>query len=887
MTECCLFVCLRPATHARLVGDLYPKQTTGYEDKLEPVKLDRLTEYATLYPKKLNLICKDLEDRIKKDFKNKKCGYVVVGCAAFAGLAKQCHELDLMETLEDFITRTIILILSSNDEKFESIASVLFFSYTSSRDECDVSNLISPILQLCVRNQTLPSDCVQSIIGLKLLLRLLEVLSPRTGLLEQHLEVIIPIVYYYYKINPSNFDDSGNGCHAIANSCIFILSLCSSPTTLIHIISCFFNLFDNDEWNPIDMVVSILVTFTVTTKAHNIYQIPLYHTLISHARNIVAVSSDISNISIPSKYSPQLEVVNMQNQSGSETVIRLVSKKCTMLTSIFQCANTLIAMNRTHILNARDTNAEPLVSSIEASQSNSVLTIERGAFASTPVPSSPTPLPTTFHQLSSFFNGDMENILCILVYLAMNINHIDDGISNMNKVNALVNYLHIKHVDLYLAQHSVVSRDRDIHLKHADNNHHHHYSTLIKQLFEYILQYVDNIVQFSISDSYALQYNYMHMIFEFIKAHKVKFHFMPKIHAIIEIYSMHVLCVLFDSFLTHNVNYQIEEKIRNTTTLQDENNNENKLTISSNPGQTVEGYTSTLGVSKSFMSVMNNSINRCVANSVNSVDVGLGVVSGSYTEAYEGGNKVLHPLGKTKFGKSVSDKDQGIAEELPLIIDVKNHLQDIVQLCILLNGTNEVLHNLSSILIQQLLHNERYYVSNTYGLELGIAAIQNGGDAEPSSRLNSTPTYMTEKKKSQSYVISTQQQRMDQIHYFTHVSDVNANYLLKPFGNKKESPIPSYLKYRVLMFHDSIFYNLCTSPTNEFYANRILSCWSIQVKKVYVHFNEKYYHYMMWNDIIILYMIYACMHVNEFLTILSRNLCYSLMASTQSPWFCL
>lgn len=326
MTECCLFVCLRPATHARLVGDLYPKQTTGYEDKLEPVKLDRLTEYATLYPKKLNLICKDLEDRIKKDFKNKKCGYVVVGCAAFAGLAKQCHELDLMETLEDFITRTIILILSSNDEKFESIASVLFFSYTSSRDECDVSNLISPILQLCVRNQTLPSDCVQSIIGLKLLLRLLEVLSPRTGLLEQHLEVIIPIVYYYYKINPSNFDDRGNGCHAIANSCIFILSLCSSPTTLIHIISCFFNLFDNDEWNPIDMVVSILVTFTVTTKAHNIYQIPLYHTLISHARNIVAVSSDISNISIPSKYSPQLEVVNMQNQSGSETVIRLDRK---------------------------------------------------------------------------------------------------------------------------------------------------------------------------------------------------------------------------------------------------------------------------------------------------------------------------------------------------------------------------------------------------------------------------------------------------------------------------------------------------------------------------------------------------------------------------------
>lgn len=36
MTDCCLLVCLRPSHHTRVVGRLYPRNTTGMENDLKP-----------------------------------------------------------------------------------------------------------------------------------------------------------------------------------------------------------------------------------------------------------------------------------------------------------------------------------------------------------------------------------------------------------------------------------------------------------------------------------------------------------------------------------------------------------------------------------------------------------------------------------------------------------------------------------------------------------------------------------------------------------------------------------------------------------------------------------------------------------------------------------
>ena len=83
MTDCCLCVCLRPATFRRLIDDTYPKGSTGYEPDLAPQKVSRLCDYAAHYPRKLPSIAQYLEQRISRDYKKSRYGYVKVGLRDF------------------------------------------------------------------------------------------------------------------------------------------------------------------------------------------------------------------------------------------------------------------------------------------------------------------------------------------------------------------------------------------------------------------------------------------------------------------------------------------------------------------------------------------------------------------------------------------------------------------------------------------------------------------------------------------------------------------------------------------------------------------------------------------------------------------------------------
>ena len=54
MTECCILHCFRPATFQRLLDDaMSAKEIAAYSRQK---KIDRLTEYATAYPKKIEVL---------------------------------------------------------------------------------------------------------------------------------------------------------------------------------------------------------------------------------------------------------------------------------------------------------------------------------------------------------------------------------------------------------------------------------------------------------------------------------------------------------------------------------------------------------------------------------------------------------------------------------------------------------------------------------------------------------------------------------------------------------------------------------------------------------------------------------------------------------------
>jgi len=72
MTEMCLLTCFRPRSYGRLLGDVYPKGSSGIEKNLEAQKMDRVMLYAKSYPKKMPLISGHLHCRILENLSKQR-----------------------------------------------------------------------------------------------------------------------------------------------------------------------------------------------------------------------------------------------------------------------------------------------------------------------------------------------------------------------------------------------------------------------------------------------------------------------------------------------------------------------------------------------------------------------------------------------------------------------------------------------------------------------------------------------------------------------------------------------------------------------------------------------------------------------------------------------
>jgi hypothetical protein len=363
MTECCLFVCCRPVTSDRLITALYPKDSTGYEEKLTPLKLHRLIEYSNSYPKKLQYICEHLKDRILKDYSQKKYGYVLIGMETFRHLCQECRHLDHLITINTSLMKCFHFFFKKYELKYLNMIYSVFVDYT----DCQISihtlsQYFQPILELCSppsppsssSSSSSPSPLSEEIvlIGLKYLFRLLCVLTPSSGEIERQFPHLIPLLCFYHS-NPQCFSSSSSSStsgagegrgpsgigasrtrgvvaptsaatatvtrneletknelfvdddgtlttQGLAASCLEILLRNPSPTTSSRALRLVFRLWDQQLWDPIDAIRSSLVWFQKILNSSSHCHPSLSSLLISHASNTLTNSS----ITLPSASPP-------------------------------------------------------------------------------------------------------------------------------------------------------------------------------------------------------------------------------------------------------------------------------------------------------------------------------------------------------------------------------------------------------------------------------------------------------------------------------------------------------------------------------------------------------------------------------------------------------
>jgi hypothetical protein len=367
--ECCLFVCCRPSTSSRLISSLYPKDTTGYEEKLLPMKLKRLIEYILAYPKKLPHICDILERRIRQDYQQQKIGYVMIGMETFRGICKDCSfQPDILEAIDPSLIRCLKLIFASNNLKYLELGYPIFLEYTDCNVETSFSHFLQPILQLC---QPSPSSSSETIlIGLKYLYRIIGILTPSSGELEKHLPTLLPLLFYFYS-HGAGGKGKGNGCnshypfeveptneifvdddgtltpHDLSASCLDLLLQNPSPTTSSHVLRLLFRVWDRQLWEPIEAISSCLVRFHQILGSSSHYHPSLSSLLTSHAyflltdstipvppttpsaTNTIAYESPLS-VSI----TPSFQKIVSPTTLGSEYLIRTFPRRCQLIQKI-------------------------------------------------------------------------------------------------------------------------------------------------------------------------------------------------------------------------------------------------------------------------------------------------------------------------------------------------------------------------------------------------------------------------------------------------------------------------------------------------------------------------------------------------------------------------
>lgn len=351
MTDCCLLVCCRPRTFSRLVGDIYPKGSTGYERDLAPNKLQRLCAYAAAYPGKAEFICGQLLKDMAESIVKGKFGYTKITADAFVGLVGIAYTTDVSFVIEPFHRKALSLLLSCSDYPIHGVALTLLSAYTRQNDGCAAASFVEAVLDICNRGiANNSSNADEQSVGLEMLLRIIEALLSNPGIIEQYCAGIAAICCHYLSVQRVCFstgDASSSGVPrspaVLATQCLVVLGSVSSPRTLACIFTALFAKFDNNFWEPIAPPIKAIDLVLSSSIFLNRFYFPLCSLLISHAR---VIATNVMTWSDQAKLDSFLGVILEEkeaNSIGSENAIRTVSVRAKAILSILTVAETLSA----------------------------------------------------------------------------------------------------------------------------------------------------------------------------------------------------------------------------------------------------------------------------------------------------------------------------------------------------------------------------------------------------------------------------------------------------------------------------------------------------------------------------------------------------------------
>jgi hypothetical protein len=357
----------RPRTYARIIADLYPKGSTGFELSLVPNKLSRLCGYAKDYPQKLPLLCVALEKNISAEIKSKKLGFLKVSIESFRSLVEVAMRENSMSVVEPFMRSILMKCLDKEDSMILTLGSSIFFTYTYGNSQCNIQDFIQPILRICTRNMLSQSNnAAEQSVGLELLLRSIEVLLPFGVEIERYSNQIVPIVFHYFTAQrvyfteappneekmPSRGHESGGNSWTgniwhprspvvISTLCLVALGSAKSPVTLVAVILALFHKLDELSWEPLQSAIKALRLLASSSIIMNRFESTLCSLLISHCRSIVNNPINHRSTERADQHFARLTESMAINTLGSEAAIRVTASRISLLGKILFCATAM------------------------------------------------------------------------------------------------------------------------------------------------------------------------------------------------------------------------------------------------------------------------------------------------------------------------------------------------------------------------------------------------------------------------------------------------------------------------------------------------------------------------------------------------------------------
>lgn len=349
MTDCCLFVCCRPATYVRLVNEIYPKQRppTG---AAKPRKLKDLVKYSVAYPRKFPYIIDEVERRIRDDIKENAVDYVHIGVLAMRELITQSLADDMIGIASVHVTRLLAHLMTTTVLSYWQDAVALFVDYSTIHEQIDVMTTFIPLVLRCFSDTT---DVHLQLVCIQFIHRIIELLSINPiAAFEAPFDAVMPVLY---EAAIGTYNDSAR--HELREEAVeCFCTLCAAsviPTKVVFAMSALFVQCDKHQWECYEGLLALLKAADISLRRNSLhyYDDLLIHLLFAHARNIAFSSSTnyitSKNISTQglsgAMYTitgPTIPSPTRILQRGSEAAMRAFPLKLTLVSRILSVARS-------------------------------------------------------------------------------------------------------------------------------------------------------------------------------------------------------------------------------------------------------------------------------------------------------------------------------------------------------------------------------------------------------------------------------------------------------------------------------------------------------------------------------------------------------------------